>query len=181
MALINGDGGNNQLFGNNSQNDTMNGKGGDDLLNGLGGSDLLNGGAGNDDLFGFQDNDVLNGGTGNDDLEGGFGIDVLTGGAGVDRFIFQDSNQGLDVITDFVVADDTIAVSLSRFGIGSGALDVGEFRIGSSAGDADDRFIYNQTTGDLFFDRDGTGAAAQVQIAALSANLNLTNNDIVGF
>ena len=176
MALINGDSGNNSLPGTGN-NDTINGKGGDDFINGLGGSDLVNGEAGNDSLFGFQSYDVVNGGSGNDSVEGGFGFDVLTGGAGADRFVFRNGPDGsIDNITDFVVADDTLVFEDFR-NTSQGTLDVGAFRIGSSAADADDRFIYNQTTGDLFFDQDGAGGIAQVQVAALSANLALTNND----
>ncbi len=176
MALIEGTNGNDQRFGRNG-NDTIKGFAGDDFLNGLGGSDLVLGGSWNDVLFGFQANDILDGGTGNDDLEGGLGFDTLTGGAGADRFIFRNGPDGsIDIITDFVVADDTIV--FEDFGVGNGTLNADAFRIGSLAGDATDRFIYNSATGDLFFDRDGTGAAAQVQIAALSANLAMTNNDI---
>ena len=53
-----------------------------------------------------------------------------------------------------------------------------QFQLGSAALDASDRFIYNQTTGGLFFDADGNGGAAQIQIATLSTGLALTHNDI---
>jgi len=56
-----------------------------------------------------------------------------------------------------------------------------QFRIGASAGDASDRFIYNSTTGGLFFDRDGIGATAQVQFATVSTGLPMTNADIFVF
>lgn len=41
-----------------------------------------------------------------------------------------------------------------------------------------DRFIYDDATGALFFDADGTGSLAQVQLAQLSANLVLGSSDI---
>ena len=49
--------------------------------------------------------------------------------------------------------------------------------IGAAAADATDRIIYNSGTGNLFFDQDGTGAAAQVLFADLATGLALTNND----
>lgn len=178
-AIIDGTPGNDQRFGTNG-NDTIKGLAGDDFLNGLGGSDLILGGDGNDALFGFGANDVLRGGNGNDDLEGGTGFDAMTGGTGADRFVFRRLGEGLDIITDFVPADDTIVVTNSfGGGIGVGTLDVNKFRIGSAAADADDRFIYDNVTGDLLFDPDGTGASGQILVAALSANLAMTNNDIL--
>ncbi|NES01366.1 MAG: hypothetical protein F6J86_47710 [Symploca sp. SIO1B1] len=57
-------------------------------------------------------------------------------------------------------------------------LDAEEFTIGSAATRASDRFIYNDTTGALFFDPDGTGTLAQVQFAELSGGFALTNSDI---
>jgi Ca2+-binding RTX toxin-like protein len=38
-------------------------------------------------------------------------------------------------------------------------------------------FIYNKINGALFFDADGIGAAAKVQIAMLNAELILTHAD----
>ncbi len=144
---------NNQLTGNNGNN----------TLNGSGGADTLIGGAGNDTLI------------------GGGGNDTLTGNAGLDRFTFNNKNEGIDLITDFIVVDDTIAVSRTGFGGGLtlGTLQASQFVIGTGATTAAHRFIYNSSTGGLFFDADGTGATAQVQIANLTTGLGLTNNDIL--
>jgi len=41
------------------------------------------------------------------------------------------------------------------------------FVYGTAAADASDRIIFNEATGALVYDRDGTGSAAAVQFATL--------------
>ena len=86
----------------------------------------------------------------------------------------------MDTITDFSVVDDIIQVAKAGFdgGLKRGTLKADQFVIGSSAQDRSDRFIYNQFTGALFFDVDGTGRSGPVQIAALSTGLAMTRNNI---
>ena len=67
----------------------------------------------------------------------------------------------------------------SSLGWRLGTLAATAFRIGSAAADADDRIIYNNTTGALRFDSDGTGANAAIQFATLATGLALNNNDFV--
>jgi Ca2+-binding RTX toxin-like protein len=157
--------------GNNIQN----------RITGNSASNILSGLDGNDTLTGSGGNDSLNGGTGNDSLVGGAGADTLTGGSGQDRFTFTTKTEGLDRITDFAVVDDTIDVSRAGFGGGltAGAvITSAQFFIGAAAHDSSDRFIYNNSTGALLFDADGTGATTAIQFARLSTGLSLTNNDI---
>jgi Ca2+-binding RTX toxin-like protein len=144
----------------------------DDIITGNNSNNTLRGGAGND---------FLSGGAGNDNLIGGNGIDVLVGGAGNDRFTFLNPGEGVDIITDFASVPDTIAVSASGFGGGLtlGALSGIQFFLGASATTAAHRFIYDNSIGGLFFDIDGTGAAAQQQIASLTSFPTLTSNDIL--
>lgn len=157
---------------------------GNDLANTIRGSAANNslvGAAGNDTLIGFGGIDTLIGGIGNDSLIGGAGADRLTGNAGKDCFVFTSKTEGKDIITDFSVVDDTIYVSKAGFGGGltAGAVvTAAQFRLGAAADDSSDRFIYNKSTGGLFFDIDGKGGIGQVQFATLSTNLALTNNDI---
>jgi Ca2+-binding RTX toxin-like protein len=109
------------------------------------------------------------------------GNDTLTGGSGADRFTFNSPNEKLDRITDFLPIDDTIAVSAAGFGGGltpNATISAAQFVIGTSATDSFDRFIYNQTNGALFFDVNGVGGTAQVQIATLSNKPILTFSDI---
>ncbi|EDL49208.1 hypothetical protein ED21_21049 [Erythrobacter sp. SD-21] len=41
------------------------------------------------------------------------------------------------------------------------------FQLGTEADDADDRIIYDQTTGNLYFDADGNGEGEQILVANL--------------
>jgi Ca2+-binding RTX toxin-like protein len=58
------------------------------------------------------------------------------------------------------------------------AIQSSQFLIGTSATTTNQRFIYNSTTSALFFDQDGLGGTAQVQLATLNTGLALTNTDI---
>jgi Ca2+-binding RTX toxin-like protein len=166
---------NNTIAGNSGANNLF-GNEGNDSLSGNNGDDLLDGGTGDDTLLG---------GSGNDVLIGNFGNDVLTGSTGADIFVLNSPNQGVDRITDFSSVDDTLHVSAAGFG---GGLTAGDFimadqiLIGSGAvatTSASQRFIYNTSTGALFFDADGnqTGFGA-VQIATLSNKPTIGSNDI---
>jgi Ca2+-binding RTX toxin-like protein len=105
----------------------------------------------------------------------------LTGGTGKDRFEFKRRQQGIDRITDFSVADDTLVFLGRDFksGLKVGGLKVDQFQLGSRAVDRSDRFIYNAQTGGLFFDADGSGGAKQIQLAKLAKGLSLTAQDFV--
>ncbi len=139
------------------------------------------GGDGDDIIIGNSAANVLYGGRGNDILVGGTGNDTLIGGTGADFFTFFSPTEGNDTITDFNVLDDTIFISASGFGgglISGGAIAVNQFVLGTAATTIDSRFIFNQDNGSLFFDQDGTGAIAEIQIATLNTGLSLTNADI---
>ena len=153
-----------------------------DILIGNAVKNTLTGGGGANFLFGGSGGvDILSGGDGNDTLDGGSGPDLLSGGAGADQFIL--SFAGGDTITDFVSGADVLRVSASAFGGGlaAGVLDPSLF-LASSLGQATDalqRFLYDTTTGELFFDADGTGAAAQRLIATLSSADPLLASDFL--
>ncbi len=67
------------------------------------------GGAGNDNLFGTSALDTISGGAGNDRLNGQGGNDILTGGPGGDSFVLAaPASGGLELVTDFVTAEDSI-------------------------------------------------------------------------
>ena len=124
----------------------------------------------------------MNGGAGNDTLAGHAGNDTLTGGTGKDAFVFDTtpSSSNMDKIVDFNVYDDGIILSKATFtGVPQGHLSSSAFWIGSGAHDATDRIVYNSTTGDLWYDQDGTGSAAAVRLATMSSNLKMTAADFV--
>lgn len=136
---------------------------------------------GDDRLSGGADKDHIVGGTGNDVVIGGASKDWLTGGAGADKFIFHSWKQGIDFITDFRITDgDRLVISAKKFDkkLEIGTLSIDQFSLGSGAKDESDRFIYDASTGKLFFDADGVGSAKQVQLATLSKGLSLTQSDI---
>ncbi|MDZ8108053.1 MAG: calcium-binding protein [Nostoc sp. DedQUE12a] len=147
------------------------------------GKNTLNGGAGNDSLSDGLGSSLLDGGDGNDILtcdSGGF--DSLIGGSGIDTFVFNSFNQGSDRIYDFNTTNEVIQVSATGFGGGlsAGVLSASQFTIGTSATKSSQRFIYNSTTGALFFDQDGSaGTFTQTQFALVTAGLSLTNNNFL--
>jgi Ca2+-binding RTX toxin-like protein len=133
-------------------------------------------------LTGNQFDNRIIGNAGDNVLKGWLGSDVLLGNAGADRFVFNAvlGPANVDEILDFTVGVDEIALDDALFGLPAGALAANAFVIGSAAGDADDRIIYNSVTGALFFDADGSGGgAAQVQFAILDPGLALTSADFV--
>jgi serralysin len=132
-------------------------------------------------LSGNANGNVVRGNAGANVINGGDGNDELTGLGGADLFLFNtplDAMFNVDVITDFNVADDTIRLDATIF---SSDLAVGnsvagsQFVIGDAAGDLNHRIIYNSETGAVYYDSDGTGAAAQIQFAELSPGLALEN------
>ncbi|NEP14286.1 MAG: hypothetical protein F6K14_29650 [Symploca sp. SIO2C1] len=181
---------NNSIVGNDSRNylwgaggnDSLFGNGGNDILSGGDGNDYLDGGTGSDRMFGHSGHDTLTGGSGDDLLYGGANNDTLIGGADADKFAFNNLNEGIDHIVDFVKAEsDKLQIRANGFGGGlrAGFLDAAQFVLGSAATNANERFIYNQSTGALAFDIDGSGTQAAVQFATLSSGLNLTSSDFI--
>ncbi|MBE9115730.1 S8 family serine peptidase [Lusitaniella coriacea LEGE 07157] len=161
--------------------DYLQGNGGDDTLKGNTGNDVVDGGFGNDVLRGGTGNDLLMGREGNDWMIGEGETDILIGGGGSDYFTFYSPVEGIDQIVDFNGVEDWIVVSASGFGgglVANSAIASAQFTLGSSASSFSHRFIYDFANGNLFFDQDGIGGTAQVQVAALSAGLSLNHNNI---
>ncbi len=80
------------------------------IITGSSSNNNLQGTSSDDLIFGFAGNDVIVGGDGNDQLYGGLGTDNLTGGAGNDIFVLA-KGEGRDVVKDFNISEDLIALS----------------------------------------------------------------------
>jgi serralysin len=155
----------------NAAANTISGNNAANSLSGLGGSDQLLGQGGND---------TLDGGAGNDALNGGLGTDAITTGSGSDRVLFNTALGGdnVDQVFDFSVVSDTFQLDNAVFtALAVGALPAAAFVIGAAAADADDRIIYDSTTGALSYDADGVDGAAQTQFAQVTPGLALTSAD----
>ena len=166
------------------------GVGGNDQITGNDGNDSLAGGSNSDILNGSAGSDVLWGASGDDTLIGGLGSDIVTGGAGNDFFDFTKvgtdgdlSHYGIDQITDFSKVSgntDHIRLDDALFaGVGTaGSPIAAAFKLDGSAVDANDKIIYDQATGALYYDADGSGTgSAAVQFAQLNAGTVLTLSD----
>ena len=139
-------------------------------------------GTANINLTGNTVYQTLVGNAGNNVLDGKGGNDEMWGGAGKDTFTFtsRPSTTNIDRIRDFNPRDDTIALDDATFaGLPVGTIAKGAFATGTAAKQTDDRIIYDPISGNLWFDPDGIGGAAQIQFAVLDAGLKLTANDFI--
>lgn len=155
-------------------------------------ADQVIGGTGNDQLFGEAGNDTLKAQGGDDVLSGGLGRDKLYGGHGRtshDTFVFDTkltskttANAHKDVIYDFGPKYDTLSFDDTAFTnkaianylkSKSGSIETpvkmkaGFFRVGDKALDKDDFFVWNPKTKKLFWDPDGSGSRAMMEVATI--------------
>ena len=135
------------------------------------------------DLTGNEFANTIYGNAGANVLDGKGGNDSLVGQQGADTYAFTTAlgAGNVDVVFGFEHNLDRIALDDAVFaGIGPlGGLNANAFVVGSAALDGDDRIIYNNLTGQLFFDADGSGAGAAIQFATLSPGLTLTATDFI--
>jgi Ca2+-binding RTX toxin-like protein len=153
-------------------------------LVGNAGANVLSSGSGDDSLQGGSGHDTLNGGAGFDQLRGGNGNDILTGGADIDWFIFDtaaNASTNKDTLKDFSSGEDLLMFSRAIYGGLStsalGALDIEAFWSGANvttAHDVSDRFIYNTTSGALYYDADGAGGNSALQVAVMGLTTHPT-------
>jgi serralysin len=159
---------------------------GDQLLGGRG-NDTLRGGAGDDNLSADGTTTGFNLGSGADWLSGRGGNDGLTGGDGNDSFVFEvePGEANADFVADFVSGLDRLLLDdAAHANIGPrGRFAVGDERFFAAAGatsghDASDRVVYDLSTGDLYYDADGSGAGEAMRIATFQDNAPITATDI---
>ncbi|WP_201838851.1 M10 family metallopeptidase C-terminal domain-containing protein [Microvirga zambiensis] len=148
----------------------------------------ISAGVGDDDVHGSTGDDTLSGGSGADCLYGGEGSDILRGGSGKDIFVFDttpNKKTNLDRIVDFNVNDDSIWLDNAVFTkLGKkgtpdhpAPLKKDFFTIGDKAKDKNDYIVYDDKKGILYYDQDGSGSKAAIEIAKLDKNLKMTNKD----
>jgi Ca2+-binding RTX toxin-like protein len=133
-------------------------------------------------LTGTSGNDLIDGKGGADKIWAKNGNDVLIGGSGKDTFTFdtKPGSGNVDVIVDFNVADDTIRLNDAAFSkLKYGQLSSSSFVVDSKALDSGDRIIYNDKTGVLSYDLDGTGSSAAVKFAVIESLAKLTAADFL--
>jgi Ca2+-binding RTX toxin-like protein len=123
-------------------------------------------------------------------LDGDAGKDVLTGGKGADSFVFTSAlgAGNVDRMPDFNVAADTIKLENAGADlfneIGRSWLNYKAFQNigpGGAPVDANDRILYSQPSGALYYDADGSGAIDRVQFATLQNGAHLTADDFFIF
>ena len=156
------------------------------------GNDKITGTSEDDVLDGGRGNDLINGGAGSDVLYGGLGNDQITGGSGSDVFVFEHLPQfrlNADVITDFYTSTKP-----DRFGLSDSLLfDSAVFenqdfvkvkkikdKVSAEGEELNgEGFIYEASTGSLFYDIDGAGqGAVPIQLVRLVGKPDLTELDI---
>lgn len=122
-----------------------------------------------DDLIALKD--------GTNFVHGGVGSDRIFAGRGQDTFHFDTAiGKDVDTVFNFSVAQDSIVLNRAVFtGLTGSALANSAFTIGTAATKASDRIIYDDKSGALYFDVDGTGAKAAILFAQLDPHLALTS------
>ena len=115
-------------------------------------------------------------------LDGGGGNDTLNGGAGADSFRFTSALNGItnvDRLADFSSGEDRIELDDAVFiAVGPlGQLSEDAFQTELASLDADDRILYDGSTGQLWLDADGSGEQAAVLFATLVAGTPVTAAD----
>lgn len=137
------------------------------------------------DAFVLEGNELgqtIRGAAGADTIDGGAGADLLLGGAGADHFRFSTALGGgnVDGMADFTPGTDHVSLSSGVFTALAGSvghdLSADNFALGKAA-DANDFIIYDQPTGQIFYDADGSGAGAAMLFAVVAAGTALSARD----
>ena len=165
---LNGDNGNDWLYGRGGA-DTISGGQGGDRLDGGNDNDTLTGNAGDDKLFGRAGLDSLDGGGGNDTLTGDAGADKLFGRAGLDRL---NGGSGNDTINGAADADSLLGGAGNdalNGGKGSDILNGGKGNDLLDGGDGNDRFVFAGNFGNDTITHFAAGDAEKIDLSGVSA------------
>jgi Ca2+-binding RTX toxin-like protein len=126
----------------------------------------------------------INGGNGDDTLAGGAGNDRLTGGKGKDMFVFDTApakSGNKDTITDWSAKYDTIQLENAVFKAlkKTGGLSKSHFVKAAKALDGNDYIGYDATTGNLWYDHNGSKAGGQLVFANIGKHKSIAFNDFL--
>lgn len=141
------------------------------------GDNLLTGNKGINTLSGLDGDDILDGLGGNDRYIGGNGNDTFRFGAA------PNAKSNVKTVEDFVSGEDTLDINTAAFkwkGAPLGTL-LAENFVSSDSGLAEtatQRFVYNNTSGELFYDADGSGRGKAVLVAVFENTPDLLHTDI---
>jgi Ca2+-binding RTX toxin-like protein len=104
-------------------------------------------------------------------------------GKKADKLLFDsalNAATNVDTVKKFQSGKDKMYLDEDIFSaIAPGTLSSSAFHKGSSAADADDRIIYDKSTGALYYDPDGVGGVAQTQFAKLDGGPKLKASDFM--
>jgi Ca2+-binding RTX toxin-like protein len=148
----------------------------------------VNGSAFNDEITGNSAANFLFGFDGFDQLDGRSGNDRLEGAGGADWYIFTTGpgSANADTVVGFASGFDEIVLdgSVHANSGGDGEFAASDSRFAAGAGfnsgqDASDRVIYNTSTGQLWYDADGSGAGTAQLIATLQGTPTIAATDII--
>jgi Ca2+-binding RTX toxin-like protein len=123
---------------------------------------------------------TIYGNAGNNFIDGKGGSDTIYLMGGTDTVVFSTplGANNVDTINGFTSGDDKLWLDSVTFaGLTPGALPAGAFFAGTAAHDADDRIVYDQATGNLYFDADGNGAGGAVQFAHVDPGTIIAASD----
>jgi Ca2+-binding RTX toxin-like protein len=146
---------------------------GTDISFGLNGGDTILGGSGDDALVGGQNTDIINGQLGNDQLIGGPQNDIfifdttLNASTNVDKILDFDAGGAGGNGNDKIDLDDAIFAGIANSGASLAATDFAA-NAGGNATNGTQNILYDTTTGNLYYDPDGNGAAAKILFATLT-------------
>ncbi len=130
-------------------------------------------------LFGGHGRDLLVSGSGDDHLIGGRGADHLLGGAGRDTFVFNDVGGRVDTIEDFQTGIDKLDIDLRlHAGLTEGPAHPAFHYAETGALYAGPVVIYDQATGMLTYDQDGSGPEQAISILRLANHPTLLSGDL---
>lgn len=135
--------------------------------------------SGDNSLIGTSVGDKIDSQGGNDKIWGKGGSDLIFTGSGKDAITFDTSlgSNNVDWIVDFDPAYDTLSLEnaiFTKLTDTDKVLRPSWFRVGEKALESNDYIVYNKATGDLYYDRDGSGSGAAIKFAHLENKPTLT-------